>query len=1425
MALLDVTADDVHTRKLKENEDKSTHVIVGKKLRGRLLYNFPLSDTPKLGFSTLQHILDLQSSTSSGSDKVQGLSVSDIVSEAAVVRVEDGLGIYLAVSANAEGFAHISRLSDHKIDSISETVGPYKIGSHHKARILDYNPIDNLFLVSLQPKVIEQPFLRVEDVKVGQLVDGKVSKVLIGENGITGLIVDLTQDVSGLVPSIHLSDSVLQHPEKKFREGISVKARVLSTDPDKRQVRLTLKKTLVNSDQKVWKTYDDVAVGDTSPGTLVKVDSYGALVQFYGSVKGFLPVSEMSEAYIKDATEHFRVGQVVTVHAINVNAEDERMTVSCRDPSVYNLSAESTLASLIPGTLVKGTVFEKSNDDVLLRLEGSNVIARLPVDHVSDGSERKRLSAINKIRVGQTLQDLLILDVQLKRRLVSLSNRNSLIDASGKGTFLRSFENLREGMSVTGYISNITSDGVFVAFAGGISALMPKNQVLPGTENLPGFGFTKLQCITARVLSIDYRGSTPRFFLTLKEPSMDQSSTSKETSGIATAVIEPIDGNLRKVEDLNVGKVIKVRVASVKQTQINVDISKGVQGRIDISEVYDDWDEIKDRKKPLQGFSPKEILSVRILGAHDARNHKFLPISHRSGRTPVFELSVRPRLLTDPEANPISWQDMKQGTSWLAFVNNVSDDCLWVNISPNVRGRVRAIDVSDDLSLAGDLETHFPVGSALRVRVISVDTENSRLDLSGKQGASVELLSVKDITQGSILPGRVTKVSERQILVQLSDALVGAVDLIDMADDYTQANPVKYQKNDIVRVYVSKVDVPNKKILLSMRASRVLSSLLPVQDPEISSVDQVKVQEIYRGFISHVADNGIFVTLGHGVTGFVRVSNLSDAYLKEWKDDFQRDQLVQGRVLSNERNTKHVQLSLKESVLVSGWKPPLVFADLKVGDIVTGKVAKVETFGVFILVDNSENVRGLCHRSEIAEQRVEDASKLFNEGDIVKAKVLKVEAELRRVNFGLKRKYFEDAMDEDVVSEDENFQDPNGGVVLSQDLQDGVDEDEVDDEGIVIGSEDEEEEGHDVEESEEEDAIDEDLPLLQDDDAKDARESGLKVRGFDWFGMSTGQDTTLSKRSVKASDSEDESLAAPPKKKRRRAEIQIDKTGDLDANGPQSVDDYERLLLGEPDSSLLWLQYMTFHLELGDVEQARQIGERALKSIGLAQDAEKLNIWIALLNLENAYGDDETVEAIFKRACNYNDPQDIYSRLTSIYIQSGKHDKADEMFQQMLKKFTQDPKIWINYATFLMDTVGDAEKARVLLSRALQTLPKFTHLDVTSKFAQLEFRSSAGLPERGRTIFEGLFDAFPKRVDQFSVLLDLEMKLGDVAQVRSLFERIFAGGSSIKAKPAKFFFKRWLAFEEKEGDEESVEQVKERAKAFVKKSGGGGGTT
>ena len=1250
MGLVDVTADLVHSGAGPSGKNLEKKYQIGSKVKGRIVCTFPDTESKKLGISLLDHVLafrphEVESLKGKGAkDPVTALPFSTVVDETKVVKVEQRVGLFVDLGIpETRGFVHISRITEGKIEALSESTGPYKVGSIHKARILDYNSMDNLYIVSMEQKIIDQPFLRFDDVQVGEVVKGKVEKLIINAAGIGGVLVTLADGITGLVPEMHMADVHLQHPEKKFKEGLSVRARVLSVNPERRQARLTLKKTLVNSEAPIWKSYAEILPGARAPGTLVNILPTGAVVQFYGSVRGFLPVSEMSEAYIQDPKEHFRTGQVVNVHVVSVDSEVGKMTVSCKDQVELSAAQQTALRELQVGDMVSGTVVQKSTDDIRIELHDSALTARVPLGHLVDGSEQKITSAMEKIRVGQTLHDMLVLEKVEIKHLVTLTNKASLIKAATEGTLLKSFGDLVEGLRVNGFVRNIIPTGVFVEFAGGLTGLLPKKQLPEEALTLPDFGMRRYQTVLATIMKVDH--NQQRFLLTLNpgnRKSNERSTATDQTKVPDRGISNPLDEESQTIDDYTIGKLTKAKIVSVKETQMNVQLADGIQGRIDVSEVFDSWADIKDRKRPLRSFSTKQILPVRILGVHDARNHRFLPITH-SGRTPVFELTAKPSYQTGKGLSVLSLDQVKVGSSWLAFVNNIAADCLWVNLSPNVRGRIRITDVSDDVSLLQDLEKNFPLGSALRVHVTAVDVAGNRLDLSARSGLSTAQLSLTDLSPGMILPGRVTKVTERQLMVQLNDTISGPVHLTDLADDFSQANPTTFQKNQAIRVCVTELDVPNKRILLSARPSKVVSSSLPVRDPEIRNLSHLKVNDVVRGFVKNVADNGLFVTLGTSVTAYVRVSDLSDAFLKDWKSSFEIDQLVEGKVILVDPLLNHVQLSLKKSVLDKTYVAPLTLDDMKDGQIVTGRVRKVEDFGVFIVVDNSTNVSGLCHRSEMAEKRVENVKKLYDEGDAVKAKVLKVDKDKRRINFGLKASYFRD----DLVDGEDNGNDEEAesmdGVRLDADNRVGTDDDNinVDKESDLDGVHDmvSERDGHDTQMGKTRDDADKLEPTTA--------FKGLSTGGFDWTG-GLGEDTFFPAENGGETDT-------VQNKKKRRPEIQTDRTADLDAQGPRSVADFERLLLGQPDSSYLWLSYMAFELQLSEVAKAREVAERAVKTISMREETEKMNVWIAMLNLENTYGNDESVEEVFIRACQYNDAQEIHERLTSIFIQSGKH--------------------------------------------------------------------------------------------------------------------------------------------------------------------------
>lgn len=180
------------------------------------------SDSPKkVGFSILPHVLSFAAPPET--DPLAVHPIASIIECAEVVGVEPRIGLFLDMGVPGTlGFVHISRISsEEKLETLEESTGAYRIGTAHPARVLGFNRMDRLFVLSMENRILQQPYLSIDDIPIGQLVKGRIEKVL--DRG--GLLLDLG-GVRGVVEETHLSDLVLKNPEKKFREGMHVMARV-----------------------------------------------------------------------------------------------------------------------------------------------------------------------------------------------------------------------------------------------------------------------------------------------------------------------------------------------------------------------------------------------------------------------------------------------------------------------------------------------------------------------------------------------------------------------------------------------------------------------------------------------------------------------------------------------------------------------------------------------------------------------------------------------------------------------------------------------------------------------------------------------------------------------------------------------------------------------------------------------------------------------------------------------------------------------------------------------------------------------------------------------------------------------------------------------------------------------------------------------
>lgn len=261
---------------------------------------------------------------------------------------------------------------------------------------------------------------------------------------------------------------------------------------------------------------------------------------------------------------------------------------------------------------------------------------------------------------------------------------------------------------------------------------------------------------------------------------------------------------------------------------------------------------------------------------------------------------------------------------------------------------------------------------------------------------------------------------------------------------------------------------------------------------------------------------------------------------------------------------------------------------------------------------------------------------------------------------------------------------------------------------------------------------------------------------------------------------------------------------------PESAEEFDRLVLASPNSSLCWIKYMAFYMTKGQPEQAREIVRRALEKINFREDQEKFNIYMAWLNLENTLGDVEKFEEVFSQALKFNDQYKVYLQGAKIHEESNHKEQAEKLYKILVRKFSKEPEAWQALGLFYFKQ-NDLKEARFTLQRSIQNLDKKQHLEITTKFAQFEFKH--GEAERGKTLFETIVGNYPRRVDLWNVYVDLLIKHNEKASARAVFERMIQ--LNLQPKRMKSLFKKYIEFEEQENNPQAVDKIRKKALEYV----------
>ncbi|KAJ4499442.1 hypothetical protein C8R41DRAFT_754139 [Lentinula lateritia] len=911
------------------------------------------------------------------------------------------------------------------------------------------------------------------------------------------------------------------------------------------------------------------------------------------------------------------------------------------------------------------------------------------------------------------------------------------------------------GEIVKGVIKNLNDSGLFVSLSETVDGVVWPNHFADIRLKNPSKRFKIGATIKCRVLVVDPERN--RVSLTAKK-----------------SLIESDLPRITAIEHAKIGVVALGVIFKVLPKALMIEFYNNVKAVVPIKEVSEE---------PVENLSSLyttgKVVKIRII-ALKPEEKTIIASIRKSGA--VYE----------PFSSDISGVEIGNIVQGLVFEIHKENAVLALQPS-NIRALISINNLANHRGLsAAQLKVALKVGDKLEALVVvSRNTENNFVIVANKPKLKLSLaksvISLDTVESGQAVGGRVVRHTAYGVLVKLSSHIGGVLYPTDVSDDFGSATSFPAM-DAILKAVVISVDQDRKQLILSTRRSRMYpDQASKVVDREITQISDLHVGAKVRGFIKSITDHGLFITIGRNIDARVQIRELFDDFVKDWKPRFELHQLVQGRILSAEADTKKVEMTLRSGDLS---KPvALTLSTLVPGQHVDGVVKRIEEYGLFIQINNSK-LSGLCHKSQLSDNKDADfavALRGFRENDRVKAVIVDIKD--KRISLSLKPSRFAVEDTDDPQADDQPIDELDGVDVQSSRSEAGDENSSDDDESAM--------------------RVDVNTqPQLQHSYATGKSSNApLKLSDYQWFGDTVNIDASHSHES---DDSDDE---APSKKKKKRTEIEQDLTAQMHSKAPESSADFERLLLGSPNSSYLWIQYMSFQLQLSEIEKAREIGRRALDKISFREEAEKLNVWVALLNLENAYGIDETLEKVFRDAARANDSKTVHLRLASILDQSDKHEKAEEQYKRTCKKFGLSSKVWTSFAEHYIQR-GEIEESRKLLPRALQSLEKRKHLKTISRFAQLEYKF--GEPERGKTLFEGIVDSHPKRWDMWSIYMDMEARRSDIQSSRNLFDRVLK--LKMTSHKAKSFFKKWLELERRLGDEEGAEMVKQKAIEWTQRS-------
>ena len=281
----------------------------------------------------------------------------------------------------------------------------------------------------------------------------------------------------------------------------------------------------------------------------------------------------------------------------------------------------------------------------------------------------------------------------------------------------------------------------------------------------------------------------------------------------------------------------------------------------------------------------------------------------------------------------------------------------------------------------------FKVGDNVQVKVLKFDRDRERVSLGYKQLLPDPWSSIDErYPIGKRLNGKVASVADYGAFIELEPGVEGLVHVSEMSWSKRVKHPSKLvNPGDDVEVEVLSVDPKARRISLGMKQVQ--------SNPWQTLKERYQIGSRVTGRVRNLTDFGAFIEVEDGVDGLVHVSDISWAKrIKHPGEVLKKGQEIEAVITSIDADNRRLSLSIKD-LEPNAWER-FVTAH-KPGDVVKGKIARFANFGAFVELD--DNLEGLCHISELSEERVEKPEDVVQLGQEMDFRILRIEAENKKI--------------------------------------------------------------------------------------------------------------------------------------------------------------------------------------------------------------------------------------------------------------------------------------------------------------------------------------------------------------------------------------------------------------------------------------------